>query len=358
VTLTLPAFYMPYQWRLNPNLDAVRRHSRSWCRGHGLLDAGIWDDDAFDAAEFALLTCLVHPDAALRRVEFIADWFVMLFYFDDFFLENYKRTMDLAGGKAYVRRLEAFVPLHPAVVPAPADEVESLLVELWPRTLLDMSPTMLRRFRQHVVEYLRATVWELSNRVYDWVPDPIEYVQMRRKTFAPDFASDLVEYGLGIEIPVRVFGSSTIGALTRAFADWASLENDIVSYPKESELEDEVNNGVVIATGFLDVGPQQGIELVNDLLTARLLQFEHIVATELDPLLDDAQLGEHERSAVLAYVYGIRDWLAGDHKWHLLSGRNRWDVAAERDATQAGSRFAPSGLGTSAVRLDGAFASR
>ncbi len=355
---TLPAFYMPYRWRCNPNVDAARRSTKAWSRRQGLLDAGIWEEDAFDRADFAGLAALTYPDASLRRLELNAHWFVTAFYFDDFFLETYKRSLDLAGGRAYVKRLEAFMPLVPAILPVPLDEVERTLADLWPRTVSSMSATMLPRFREHVIAYLHANVWELSNRAHDWVPDPIEYVEMRRETVAAEFGADLIEYGLDAEIPIRIYRSQAMGAAIRAFSDWAGLQNDICSYPKESELEDEVNNGVVIAMEFLTVDAQQGVELVNDVLTARLEQFEHVVETELVCACDDACLSESERDRVGVFIQGARDWIAGDHRWHLESGRYGWHDRADGDRDGAPAAAPPRrsrGLGMSAAHLDGAF---
>jgi hypothetical protein len=41
-------------------------------------------------------------------------------------------------------------------------------------------------------------------------------------------------------------------ALVHAFADSVGLRNDIYSYAKEIELEEEVNNGVLVFRRFLD----------------------------------------------------------------------------------------------------------
>ena len=66
----LPDFYVPWPARLNPNLEATRRHSRAWAYEMGILgpptDAGtpeVWSAAEFDAHDYALLCAYTHPDA-------------------------------------------------------------------------------------------------------------------------------------------------------------------------------------------------------------------------------------------------------------------------------------------------------
>lgn len=73
-------------------------------------------------------------------------------------------------------------------------------------------------------------------------------------------------------------------ALVNAVADAAAVMNGIVSYRKEIELEGELNNGVLVVQWFFDCDLQRAVEMVNDLRTARLRQFERVVTTELPAL--------------------------------------------------------------------------
>src|SRR5262249_28915263 len=152
----LPDFYLPYPARLNPHVDAARAHSTAWAREMGMLDpvdgAGpIWDEPALAAMDYALLCAYTHPDASGPELDLITDWYVWVFYFDDHFLELYKRTGDVAGARSHLARLSEFMPVggpEPAGVqpgdllpagPEPANPVERGLVELWARTVPTMS---------------------------------------------------------------------------------------------------------------------------------------------------------------------------------------------------------------------------
>jgi germacradienol/geosmin synthase len=99
----LPDFYLPYPARLNPNVEAARAHSRGWAEQMGMLgpseDRGlvIWEAAALESMDYALLCAYTHPDAPGPELDLVTDWYVWVFYFDDHFLDTYKRTRDLAG---------------------------------------------------------------------------------------------------------------------------------------------------------------------------------------------------------------------------------------------------------------------
>ncbi len=102
----LPDFYMPWPARLNPNLEAARVHSKAWAYEMGILGSPeetkgslIWDERTFDAHDYALLCSYTHPDAPGAELDLVTDWYVWVFFFDDHFLELYKRTQDMAGAK-------------------------------------------------------------------------------------------------------------------------------------------------------------------------------------------------------------------------------------------------------------------
>jgi germacradienol/geosmin synthase len=121
--------------------------------------------------------------------------------------------------------------------------------------------------------------------------------------------------------------------------DVACLLNDCFSYQKEIEYEGELNNGVLAIENFFGCGRDEALPIVNDLITSRRRQFEHLVARELPALADDLGLDAAARASLDAYVGELRDWMAGILKWHRES--DRYD---ERRPPLP----KPTGLGTSA----------
>jgi len=368
----LPEFYVPYPARINPHLEGARVHSMAWARTMGMLDdvrdpgtPEIWDEAQLDAMDYALLCAYTHPDCSAAELELITDWYVWVFYFDDHFLELYKRTGDQAGAKAYLDRLPAFMPTEsePAAEPVapspslePVNAVERGLADLWARTVPAMSGEWRQRFAESTRNLLNESLWELSNIHDGRIPNPIEYVAMRRKVGGAPWSADLVEHAVAAEVPARVAGTRPLRVLKDTFADGVHLRNDIFSYQRETEREGEVNNCVLVVERFLDIDPQQAADTVNDLLTSRLRQFENTTLTELPPLFEEHGLDPAERASVLVYVKGLQDWQSGGHEWHMRSSRYMNQGAAQDPPVSAAFSWplgGPTGLGTSAAHLAG-----
>jgi germacradienol/geosmin synthase len=355
----LPDFYMPYPARLNPHLDGARVHTKAWAREMGMLDAppdaprvSIWDEVKFDSMDFALLCAYTHPDAPSHELDLVTDWYVWVFYFDDHFLEVYKRNQDQCGAKEYLDRLPAFMPTDLASSPpAPTNPVERGLIDLWGRTIPMRSMEWRRRFFESTKNLLYESTWELSNISGSRIPNPIEYIEMRRKVGGAPWSADLVEHAAFVEIPVRIADSRPIRVLKDSFSDGVHLRNDLFSYQRETEHEGEVNNCVLVLERFLGASPQRAADLTNDILTSRLHQFENTTLTELPSLFEECGLNPPERESVLLFVKGLQDWQSGGHEWHLRSSRYMNDSATTEPSMAQRLLSGPGGLGTSAAQI-------
>jgi germacradienol/geosmin synthase len=364
----LPDFYMPYPARLNPHLDTARAHTKSWAREMGMLDgppdapgATIWDEAKFDSMDFALLCAYTHPDAPSRELDLVTDWYVWVFYFDDHFLEIYKRSQDQVGAKEYLDRLPAFMPVSPTGpmwsgnkiknIPTPTNPVERGLIDLWARTAPNRSPEWRLRFFESTKNLLYESTWELSNISGSRVPNPIEYIEMRRKVGGAPWSADLVEHAAFVEVPARVADSRPMRVLKDTFSDGVHLRNDLFSYQRETQVEGEINNCVLVLERFLDVSPQRAADLTNDILTSRLQQFENTTLTELPALFEEYGLSLLERESVLLYVKGLQDWQSGGHEWHMRSSRYMNDTLTGEPSVAERVLRGPTGLGTSAARI-------
>src|SRR5882757_892440 len=160
----LPRFYVPYPARLNPHLERARRHSKAWARDMTMVEgSGIWDESDLDSHDYALLCAYTHPDASGPELDLITDWYVWVFFFDDHFLEIYKRTKDMPGAKAYLARLPLFMPLDPsATMPEPTNPVERGLANLWGRTVPGTGLDWRRRFIESTKALTDESIWELD----------------------------------------------------------------------------------------------------------------------------------------------------------------------------------------------------
>ena len=353
----LPDFYVPYPARLNPHLDEARAHTREWARGMGMLEgSGIWDTQDLEDHDYALLCSYTHPDATGPDLSLVTDWYVWVFFFDDHFLEEFKRTQDREGGKAYLDRLPLFMPVSApqdgaAPVPEPANPVEAGLADLWARTVPSMSDGWRARFARSTENLLNESLWELSNINIGRVPNPVEYIEMRRKVGGAPWSAGLVEFAAHAEVPAEVAASRPLCVLRDSFSDAVHLRNDLFSYEREIQQEGELSNGVLVLETFLDCTTQEAAESVNDLLTSRLQQFEHTALTEVPALCAEKGLDPAARADIAAYVKGLQDWQSGGHEWHLRSSRYMNQAVRHRspEAATAAPSFRPTGLGTSAA---------
>ncbi|MFF3613269.1 germacradienol/geosmin synthase Cyc2 [Streptomyces sp. NPDC002580] len=341
----LPRFYMPYTARLNPHLDEARAHSVEWARGMGMLEgSGIWERSDLDAHDYGLLCAYTHPDCDGPALSLITDWYVWVFFFDDHFLEIFKRTQDRAGGKAHLDRLPLFMPLDLSTpVPEPENPVEAGLADLWARTVPSMSTHWRERFAVSTEHLLNESMWELSNIDEGRVSNPVEYIEMRRKVGGAPWSAGLVEYATS-EVPASVAGSRPLRVLMETFSDGVHLRNDLFSYQREVEEEGELSNGVLVLETFFGCTTQEAAETVNDILTSRLHQFEHTALTEVPALAAEKGLTPQEIGAVAAYAQGLVDWQSGGHEWHRRSSRYMNEGAMDEARP-----FAMNAFGTSAA---------
>jgi germacradienol/geosmin synthase len=89
--------------------------------------------------------------------------------------------------------------------------------------------------------------------------------------------------------------------------------------------------------------------MVNDLMAARLRQFQRIVTLELPALSDDFKLNDNQRYRLRQYVTSLQDWMAGILRWHGMCSRY---PGFEDPAFQSKKPFfGPVGLGTSAAKI-------
>ena len=156
--------------------------------------------------DFALLCAYTHPDAPSRELDLVTDWYVWVFYFDDHFLEIYKRSQDQTGAKEYLDGLPAFMPVDLSPPPEPTNPVERGLINLWARTVPHRSLEWRSRFFESTKNLLHESTWELANISGNRVPNPIEYVEVRRKVGGAPWSADLVEHAAFVEIPARIAG--------------------------------------------------------------------------------------------------------------------------------------------------------
>ncbi|HEX8868115.1 MAG TPA: germacradienol/geosmin synthase, partial [Lentzea sp.] len=224
----LPEFYTPHPARLNQNLERARVHTRAWAREMDMIDVPqhgtvIWTGDDLESHDYALLCAYTHPDCDGETLDLITDWYVWVFYFDDHFVELYKRNPDIKGAQAYLDRLPLFMPVNGVITEKPTNPVEKGLADLWRRTVPSHSQDWRRRFADNTQHLLDESMWELHNISAKRLSNPIEYVEMRRKVGGAPWSANLVEHAVGLEVPATIALSRPIGVLRDTFSDAVHL---------------------------------------------------------------------------------------------------------------------------------------
>ena len=130
--------------------------------------------------------------------------------------------------------------------------------------------------------------------------------------------------------------------LRDTFSDAVHLRNDLFSYQREVQEEGENSNAVLVFERFFDCSTQEAAELVNELLTSRLQQFENTALTEVPRPLRRARGTAAARAARRCR---LRQGVAGLAVRRARVARPLQPVH-ERGRHAGGPLAGPTGLGT------------
>ncbi|GAA3137849.1 germacradienol/geosmin synthase [Planomonospora alba] len=355
VTVRPPEPYMPFALRDNPHLEEARAADVAWGAAMGFLDpvpgipaVPVWTERQLAELDCALCASGFVPDAPAGELITVTNWLTWATYADDYYPRVFGASRDLVGAKLLNRRLRGFMPLDPAAVPVPLNAVERGLADLWPRTAGPMPAESRRAFRAAVEDMIDSWLWELANQAQHRVPDPVDYIEMRRKTFGSDLTVALTRLAPGRGVPAGLHRTRELLGMTGAAQDYAFMVNDVVSYRKEIQFEGELHNCVLVMQNFLGCGPEEAMAVVDALMTSRIKQFEYVTAVDLPALLDRTGADTPTREAVGGYVAALQRWMASVLRWHRTTPRYRGDPA--RPAAVRWTQ-GPTGLGTATVRI-------
>jgi germacradienol/geosmin synthase len=296
----------------------------------GMLEEGVWDEDKLAACDLPLCSAGIDPDATPEALDLSSRWLAWGTYADDYYPLVYGNRRDLAAARLTTRRLADCMPLDGEVAVVPVNGMERGLTDLWARTTAGMTPDERRTLKDAVNAMTESWVWELSNQLQHRIPDPVDYLEMRRATFGSDLTMSLCRVGHGDRVPDEVYRSGPMRSLENAAADYACLLNDVFSYQKEIEYEGEIHNSILVVQQFFGIDYPAALTVVQDLINQRMRQFEHVVAHELPVVYDDFELPDEARAAMRGYVTDLQNWMAGILNWHREVARYKAEWLARR----------------------------
>ncbi|MGW1157911.1 germacradienol/geosmin synthase Cyc2 [Streptomyces sp. NPDC002513] len=321
----LPDFLMPYELELSPHLDGARARLTPWAHRTGILQEGVWDEDKLLAYDLPLCAAGLDPDATGEALDLSSRWLAWGTYGDDYYPLVFGLRRDLAAARACTERLSSCMPLDGGELPVPASGMERGLIDLWARTTAGMTLDQRRTLRAAVDTMTESWLWELSNQLQHRIPDPVDYLEMRRATFGADLTKNLCRMGHGPQVPPEVYRSGTVRALENAAIDYAMLINDVFSYQKEIQYEGEIHNALLVVQNFFGCDYPTAVRIVGDLMTQRMRQFQHVADRELPVLYDDFDLSKEARAIMDGYVVELQNYMSGILNWHR--GCHRYGAA-------------------------------
>jgi germacradienol/geosmin synthase len=354
--LPVPDLPMPFPFRTSPHLEAARRRVVEWAREMGMLEPGVWDERRLWGFDFAHCAAMIHADADPEQLDLSSHWLTWGTYGDDYFPVVYGATRNLAAAKAGNDRLPAFMPLDlegdADATPEPLNALERGLRDLWRRTAGPMAVPHRQEFRTAVVDMTTSWLWELANQAQNRIPDPVDYIEMRRRTFGSDMTASLARLAHGDLVPAEIYQTRTLRELETAAQDYACFTNDLFSYQKEIEVEGEVHNMVLVVESFLGVDRLTARDVVVDLMAERMRQFQHLAANDLPALFDELDLEPAVRTALARRADELKDWMSGILEWHRRC--ERYTEAELRRRTAADrAPFVPAVQPPSLARVSG-----
>ncbi|NRQ37429.1 hypothetical protein HII36_37190 [Nonomuraea sp. NN258] len=163
---------------------------------------GIWSEEYAEACDLGLLTALDNPDVTLEQLVRATEWDTWTFRrLHRARLRQTRRPRRLEGLAA---RQRALMPLAGASTTVPVNGVERAPATLWARTAPTLTLQLRRRMRELCAAFAERHQWEVANAVHRRIPDPVDFLEMRRETAAGDLTAILLLASSGHDLPPEV----------------------------------------------------------------------------------------------------------------------------------------------------------
>ncbi|WP_067714820.1 terpene synthase family protein [Nocardia yamanashiensis] len=288
---------------------ALAADSRCWLDRFEVLPAA--RQTQFWAGAPAELGSYTYPRGSREGAQLATDFITWLFAFDDLYCDANRIGSDPVEFSAVIGDL-----IHVLEAPSAACDrelpVSRALRDLDRRVEAMGSPVQRRRWADDTERYLLAKLWEAGRRRARMLPPLDCYVHLRRLGGANVACLMLTDISLGCEVPPAVLCGQPMAELVKAAADLADLDNDLLSYARESGPDEEFPiNGVTAASLH---GARDTAGAIDEVLAFRNARMRTLV--ELSAGFADS----HDGPAA-EFSRGVCDWVSGHIGWIMKSGR-------------------------------------
>lgn len=335
-SFSVPDFHLPFGNSKHPGAARANTEATSWVLRHELVTAAA---EQFSGIGVGHLAGRVSGDVPYERIVLLAEWMAWSFVLDDQH-DHLIRTGEVAAWRPITDAITVY--LRTGRIEGPAAGRNPLVtgfIDLCDRILAGMSEGTAARYRAHVPLMLHSLDQEAGNRAAAGRPAVQEYVLMRRHSSQILPMMDMVEAGLGIDLPQNVHDLPEFQALAASVLDVISWGNDVFSLPKEHACGD-TNNLVSLISFWERCSLPDAVQAVEGRIQERIEQYlteerRLIQAIDALPGTDPSLL-----DAVTRCVRSYEDWMIGADLWQ------RYECTRYRD-----ERFA-AGLESAYTRPD------
>ncbi|MEU3064664.1 terpene synthase family protein [Streptomyces subrutilus] len=334
-SFSVPDFHLPFGNSKHPLAARANADATSWAVRHELVTDAV---EQFAGIGFGHLAGRVSGEVPYETVALLAEWMAWSFVLDDQH-DHLIRTGELEAWRPVVGAITDHLETGgtPEASGTPDTQgarrvrqtqgaraaqgagerrnpLVSGFVDVCDRILAGMSEGTAARYRAHVPLMLHSLDQEAGNRGTVGRPSVDEYILMRRHSSQMLPMMDMVEAGLGIDLPQRIHDLPEFKALIASAVDVISWGNDVFSLPKEYSCGDN-NNLVSLIASWEGCSLADGVRAVENRIQARIEDFltgERLLVETLDAR------GETDgaiRADVARCVRSYEDWIIGADLW-------------------------------------------
>ncbi|MFD7027523.1 terpene synthase family protein [Streptomyces sp. NPDC059917] len=310
-SFSVPDFHLPFGNSKHPQAARANAEATAWAVQHELVSNAV---EQFAGIGFGHLAGRVSGEVPYERVVLLAEWMAWSFVLDDQH-DHLIRTGELAAWRpvteAITEHLETGRSDRAAALGNP---LVNGFIDLCDRIMAGMGEGNAARYRSHVPLMLHSLDQEAGNRRTGGHPSVQDYILMRRHSSQILPMMDMVEAGLGIDLPQHVHDLPEFQDLTASALDVISWGNDVFSLPKEHACGDN-NNLVSLIAAREGCTLMAAVQLVEARIQARIE--EYLVAERrLFQVVDaDGAADPSVRAALDRYVRSYEDWMIGADLW-------------------------------------------
>ncbi|OKK22032.1 lyase [Streptomyces sp. CB00455] len=310
-SFSVPDFHLPFGNSKHPQAARANADATSWVVRHELVTDAV---DQFAGIGFGHLAGRVSGDVPYETVVLLAEWMAWSFVLDDQH-DHLIRTGELEAWRPVAGAITEYLETgRTTQAPGRRNPLVCGFIDLCDRILAGMSEGTAARYRAHVPLMLGSLDQEAGNRGTGGLPSVQDYILMRRHSSQLLPMMDMVEAGLGIDLPQRIHDLPGFQSLIASAVDVISWGNDVFSLPKEHSCGDN-NNLVSLISLREGRSLPEAVRAVETRIQTRIEEYladeeRLFLALDADPATDPAL-----RAAVSRCVRSYEDWMIGADLW-------------------------------------------